>query len=268
MSVTLATVADALIEFILSLLRDPEVAAEFDEDPDAALAARGLNNVSHADVCNVAPVVVERAQVVQAAASSQPSHHHYVPKPAPQPHHDHHDPVIREIKNITQHWQWVDDRDTVVDQSVNQNIWTEGGDLTQKFDNDAVVASGDKAIAVGEDADFSTDIEETTTIEAGDDVQIGDNTTTNNNDIDGSFNEGGEFTQGNDAEIDVEAPAEEPVDEAPAEEAPAEEAVAEEEGSEAPAEYTVEEPVDEGGADVAYVEEEIPAEEPTSDDQL
>ena len=29
MSVTLATIADALIEFILSLLRDPEAAAEF-----------------------------------------------------------------------------------------------------------------------------------------------------------------------------------------------------------------------------------------------
>ena len=46
MSLTLATVADALIEFILSLLRDPEVAAEFDEDPDQALAARGLQNTS------------------------------------------------------------------------------------------------------------------------------------------------------------------------------------------------------------------------------
>ena len=65
MSVTLATMADALIEFILSLLRDPEAAAEFEEDPEGAMAARGLNNVSYADVCSVAPVIAEKPHVVE-----------------------------------------------------------------------------------------------------------------------------------------------------------------------------------------------------------
>lgn len=207
MSVTLATVADALIEFILSLLRDPEVAAEFDEDPDAALAARGLTDVSHADVCAVAPVVVERAQVV-STPQAQPQYHHSGgngggsgggggggggPKPPPEPHHD---PVIREIKNITQQFSWIDDRDTIVDQSVNQNIWTEGGDVNQDFDNDAVVASGDEAIAAGDDVDIETNIDDSTNIEAGEDVHIGDNTT--NNDIDGSFNESTDTTTATD----------------------------------------------------------------------
>lgn len=181
MSVTLATVADALIEFILSLLRDPETAAEFDEDPEAALAARGLSNVSHADVCAVAPVVVERAHVVPTPAPA-PAPEHWNPSPPP----PHHDPVVREIKNISQQFTWVDDRDTIVDQSVNQNIWLENSDLTQNFDNDAVVSTGDESIAAGGNVDQETNIDQSTTIEAGDDVHIGDDTT--NTTIDDSFN--------------------------------------------------------------------------------
>ena len=46
----------------------------------------------------------------------------------------------------------MDDRDTITDQSVNQNIWADG-DVKQWFDNDSVVASGDRANAAGDDAD-------------------------------------------------------------------------------------------------------------------
>ena len=40
----------------------------------------------------------------------------------------------------------VDNRQTNLDQSVNQNIWADG-DVEQWFDNDSVVASGDRAVA-------------------------------------------------------------------------------------------------------------------------
>ncbi|MFJ6653908.1 IniB N-terminal domain-containing protein [Microbacterium sp. NPDC091313] len=162
MSVTLATIADALIEFILSLLRDPEAAAEFDADPENALAQRGLSQASAADVCAVAPVIAERPEVVPmhvvkvAAASA----------PAPDP-----TPVVREIKSITNSFSYIDDRDTLVDQSVNQNIWA-GGDVTQVFDQEAVIASGDHAMAAGHDATVDTDIDQSTTIGAGGDVAI------------------------------------------------------------------------------------------------
>lgn len=173
MSVTLATIADALIEFILSLLRDPEAAAEFEKDPEGALSSRGLGNATAADVCAVAPVIAERAQVVP------------VPDPRPSP-PDPPSPTVREINAITNSFSYVDDRDTVLDQSVNQNIWA-NGDVTQVFDQEAVVASGDDAMAAGDDATVENTIDNSTDIDAGDDVAIGSDVT--ETDVDGSFNE-------------------------------------------------------------------------------
>lgn len=173
MSVTLATIADALIEFILSLLRDPEAAAEFERDPEAALSSRGLGNATAADVCAVAPVIAERAQVVP------------VPEPRPSP-PDPPTPTVREINAITNSFSYIDDRDTVLDQSVNQNIWA-NGDVTQVFDQEAVVASGDGAMAAGDDATVENTIDNSTDIDAGDDVAIGSDVT--ETDVDGSFNE-------------------------------------------------------------------------------
>ncbi|BDV31934.1 IniB N-terminal domain-containing protein [Microbacterium terricola] len=164
MSLTLATVADALIEFILSLLRDPDAQAEFDADPEGALAARGLQHAGPSDVAAVAPIIIERTHVVQVGV--------------PQPvyfEREHQSAIVREINQVTSHFQWVDDRDTVVDQSVNQNIWADG-DVTQTFDNDAIVASGDEAVAAGNDATVDKTWDESTTIEAGDDVNMGNET--------------------------------------------------------------------------------------------
>jgi hypothetical protein len=170
MSVTLATIADALIEFILSLLRDPEAAAEFEEDPEGTLAARGLSNATAADVCGVAPIIAERSGVVSTSATP-----HVAPKvvPPPAPHHDDPDPspVVREIKTITSNLTYVDNHNTVVDQSVNQNIWADG-DVTQVFDNEAVVASGEESLAAGDDATIENTVDQSTDIAAGDDVLI------------------------------------------------------------------------------------------------
>ena len=174
MSVTLATLADALIEFILSLLRDPDAAEEFDADPEGTLAARGLNNVRYDDVCAVAPVAIDRASVVPVA------------DPRPSPPEPHTNPVINEIRAITSNFSWVDDRDTVIDQSVNQNIWADG-DVTQNFDNDAIAATGDDAIAAGDDVDIDQTQDDSTTITAGGDANVGNETTTT--DTDGSYNE-------------------------------------------------------------------------------
>lgn len=76
--------------------------------------------------------------------------------------------VIHEkITSITNSYTYVDDRDTLIDQSVTQQIWAEG-DVTQYFENQAVVASGDGAIASGADTSSSGNeidatIENTTT---------------------------------------------------------------------------------------------------------
>lgn len=186
MSVTLATMADALIEFILSLLRDPDAAAEFDADPGGAMAARGLNNVRYDDVCAVAPVVVDRPAVVPRPSEVSPS----VTPPSV-------DPVVNEIRNITNNFSWIDDRDTIVDQSVNQNIWA-GGDVTQTFDQEAVVASGDDAIAAGDDVGIETNIDDSTNFNAdGGDVNVGNDTT--NNTTTGSYNQATDASTNTDA---------------------------------------------------------------------
>lgn len=169
MSTPLATIADSLIEFILSLLRDPATVEEFDADPVGMMASYGLSDACVEDVRAVAPVVIDRPDV----------HVHPTPPP-PKPYPN---DVIKEIKEITNNWVTIDNRATIVDQSVNQNIWTEGGDVTQVFDNEAVVASGDESVAAGDDAAIDNS---ETDVTVGD-VAIGNETT--DVDIDGSFND-------------------------------------------------------------------------------
>lgn len=163
MSVTLATVADALIEFILSLLRDPEEVKKFDAAPQQVMAAKGLANVRMEDVCAVAPVIADRPDIVVNVQ--------------PRPLTDGPDPVVREIRSIINNLYQVDDRDTVIDQSVNQNIWA-GGDVTQTFDNEAVAATGDGAIAAGQDVAVDQSTDNSTTITAGADANVGNDTST------------------------------------------------------------------------------------------
>lgn len=156
MTTPLTTIADALIEFILSLLRDPAAQAEFDENPEAMLARNGLSDVCADDVRAVAPVIIDRPDV------------HPTPPPPPKPYPN---DVVKEIKTVTQNVT-IDNRSTVIDQSVNQNIWAKG-DVTQIFDNEAVVASGDGSAAAGDDATVDNSA---TDIETGD-INIGNETT-------------------------------------------------------------------------------------------
>src|SRR5574340_147946 len=51
--------ANAVFDFILGLLHDPETAAAYCANPDATLAAAGLGDVSHEDIAAVAPLVAE-----------------------------------------------------------------------------------------------------------------------------------------------------------------------------------------------------------------
>jgi hypothetical protein len=179
MSTPVATVADALISFILSLLRDPAAVEEFDAAPKAVLASKGLQDACAADVQAVKPIIVDNPTVIVKPVG---------PPPPPDPP----DEVVREIKHIINQFATIDNRTTIVDQSTNQNIWTEGGDVTQIFDQEAVIASGDESVAAGDDA---------TVVDSEVDVTIGDvaiGNTTN----DGSFNNTG---------VDPEADAEEEV---------------------------------------------------------
>lgn len=168
MTTPVETIADALIAFILSLLHDPDAAAEFAADPDAAMAGNNLRSACMADVASVRPVIVDRPDVV---ARTQPD-------PAPPPSPNTPTEVTNEILRMVQQFTTtIDARSTMVDNSVNQNIWA-GGDVTQIFDQEAIIASGDGSVAAGDDGSLdNSDL----------DVTVGD-VTVGNDTYDGSFN--------------------------------------------------------------------------------
>jgi hypothetical protein len=51
--------ANELLDFVMSLVRDPDAAARFAENPDQVLQDANLTNVTSADVSNLIPVVAE-----------------------------------------------------------------------------------------------------------------------------------------------------------------------------------------------------------------
>jgi len=51
--------ANSLLDFVMSLVRDPDAAARYAENPDQAIIDANLTNVTSADVSNLIPVVTE-----------------------------------------------------------------------------------------------------------------------------------------------------------------------------------------------------------------
>lgn len=51
--------ANELLDFVMSLVRDPDAAARYAENPDQAIHDANLTNVTSADVSNLIPVVSE-----------------------------------------------------------------------------------------------------------------------------------------------------------------------------------------------------------------
>ncbi|HEV8559807.1 MAG TPA: IniB N-terminal domain-containing protein [Actinophytocola sp.] len=113
----------ALIDFLVSLMRDDDARAEFDEDPQAALARGGLGDVTGQDVRDARMVMRDSGCLVPAGGSHGARHS------------GSHDPV-REIHHTTANYHVdanyqrvdqtfnlvnIDDRDTTVIDSFNSN---------------------------------------------------------------------------------------------------------------------------------------------------
>jgi hypothetical protein len=211
------TLANDLVQFLMNIFGDRQAAQAFLDNPERALEDHGLGAVCSADVDAALPVVLDFAPVTVNASRFDREYNtggntartdnnggggNVTPPPGGHGggHHDDHAHAVQQLHHIVNNYSYtstVDDRDTITDQSVNQNIWADG-DVEQWFDNDAVVASGDRAIAAGDDADVedSNNIEDSyntdnssdestdNSIRAGEDVNIG------NTDIDAdeSFN--------------------------------------------------------------------------------
>ena len=225
------TLANDLVQFLMHLFGDREAVQEFLADPERALAEHGLGNVCSADVDAAMPVVLDYAPITVNASSFEREHSTggnsawagqlsttagyaggaaaihggaYSPGQGGTGYdHEDHAYAVQQLHHVVNHFSYtanttlLDDRDTITDQSVSQNIWAHG-DVEQWFDNDAVVASGHHAVAAGDDAnvrdsnntagsyntDRSTDNSTDNSINAGTGVSIGSQET----DISDSFN--------------------------------------------------------------------------------
>lgn len=177
----LQTITDALIEFILSLLRDPAAMEEFEADPEAVMEANGLADICVEDVRAVAPVIVDRPDVMPKPTPPPPAPKPHAPEPPDVVIIKRPPEVVEEIHRVTNSFH-IDNRSTIVDQSVNQSIWAEG-DVMQLFDQEAILAVGDESLAAGEDVVVDSSDTDVTT----GDVAIGNTEKTTN--IDGSFND-------------------------------------------------------------------------------
>jgi hypothetical protein len=173
----------ALIDFLVSLMRDDDARAEFDQDPQAALARGGLGDVTGQDVRDARMVMRDSGCLVPAGGSHGARHS------------GSHDPV-REIHHTTANYH-VDANYQRVDQTFN---------LVNIDDRDTTVIDSFNS---NNNNNNDTDV-----------VAIQDNSQENNTniDIDDSFNR--EPAQVDEPDPIDEAPGDEPVTEDPAPEEP------------------------------------------------
>jgi hypothetical protein len=173
----------SLLDFIRNLLFDEDERAKYEADEAGYLRRHGLDDVSAEEVydafvlfydglpANVASQVGSfsrtastgsgRVNTEQRAEISTP------PLAERKAGETDLEATIRQISYITNNYAVteVDDRDTVLDNSINQQIFADG-DVEQTFDNDPVIASGDGAVAAGDDI--------TGSVVTGDENLVGD----------------------------------------------------------------------------------------------
>ncbi|MDT7629962.1 MAG: hypothetical protein QOI50_1892 [Pseudonocardiales bacterium] len=137
----------SLLDWLLSLLRDPDARAAFQADPDGYLNECGFHDVSSADVHDALSLISD---------SDHSHNNHGVHYPPPHDYHGHNDAGHYLNNYITNNYTTIEEHNTNIDNSVHQDIDTHGGDFDQVIDNDPVVASGDGAVAAGGDIRDST----------------------------------------------------------------------------------------------------------------
>jgi len=173
--------AHNLIELILRLLKDPAALAEFQADPDAVLAACGASGATVEDVHDALVLSDDKDDRDDRDDNGGHHNHHVPPPPHPRPGESDHDATVRYIKEYVTN-NYVDDRDTSVDNSVNQQIDTGGGDVDQIIRTTSSTASGDGAVAAGGDIRNST-------VTSGDGNQIGENNIRGDGNVQGEGND-------------------------------------------------------------------------------
>jgi hypothetical protein len=180
----------SLFDTLFSIFTDDDTQNEYNQDPEGFLNQNGLGNVTSQDIQAEMPRVLEAVQGNSGGASQGGAANFAgsgnVTLPPPPAHSgggegggyegglsgaiesiNHYTNVFNETNQTFQDNDVtnIDDRDTTVDSSVNQNI-TAFGDVNQDFDNDVV--SGDGAVAAGDGSQVNTGAG---AVQAGDDIE-------------------------------------------------------------------------------------------------
>jgi hypothetical protein len=174
------TVSTSLYELILNLLRDPKAMEDFQDDPQGYLASCG--DFSADDVKDAIELIRDHdddddnnrdgGHTVHVAPPSDP--------PEPRDGESEHEAAVRYLNTYVTN-NYIDDRDTTVDNSVNQQVDTGGGDFDQDIDIDSNVASGDGAVAADDISDSS--------VVTGDGNVVGDDNVTGDDNVIGDDNQ-------------------------------------------------------------------------------
>jgi hypothetical protein len=182
------TASTSLLELLLNLLRDPSALTAYREDPEGFLSACG--DVSPADIREALLLIQDSQEADFGRDYNTGGNHIQVPPPPaapePEPGESNHEAAARYLDSYVTN-NYIDDRDTTVDNSVNQQIDTGGGDFDQDIDVDSTVASGDDSVAAGDDIEDST-------ITTGDDNTVGDDNVTGDDNTVGDDNADGDTT--------------------------------------------------------------------------
>jgi hypothetical protein len=178
------TTSTSLLELLLNLLRDPSSLAAYREDPEGFLASCG--DVSPGDIRDALVLLQDNQDADFSREYNSGGNQIHVPAPAdppaPEPGESNHEAAVKYLNTyITENH--IDDRDTIVDNSINQQIDTGGGDFDQDIDVDSTVASGDGSVAAGDDIEDSE-------IVTGDDNTVGDDNVTGDGNTVGDDNVG------------------------------------------------------------------------------
>ena len=185
----------SLLEFIQKLFSNEDGVRDlFRENPDQTLADNGLADLTEDDVQD-ALVLVDDSQTADFSRNYDTggnsidfSNANLGSRNSFDNDRDHdddgdgggHKAAVEHLSRFITN-NFVDDRDTTVDNSVNQQIDTDGGDFDQDIDIDSNVASGDGAVA----ADDITNSDVVT----GDGNVVGDDNVTGDDNVIGDGNE-------------------------------------------------------------------------------
>ncbi|GAA5123519.1 IniB N-terminal domain-containing protein [Pseudonocardia adelaidensis] len=221
-----------LLEFLRSLIFDEDARQEFADNPEQALDDAGLGHLSADDVRDALEIMQDDSQDADFSRNYNGGDNE-VNIAAPSPVEHHHDggseSAAEYINKYIYNNYVTNEGDTITDNSINQQIDTGGGDFDQNIDIDSTVASGDGAVAAGDDIEDSqiatgdnntigdgntdVDVEDGGSAVVGDDNQVvnGDGNTTgfgdgdvSSTDIDGdvSVDDGSSFAIGGDSSVD------------------------------------------------------------------